>query len=85
MANRMDHPEIRNCFNEKAIISASKPLEIKIEPWFYNRKAVFPFMGNRTPLILKAEMPFGIQFIILESFRFVSKMLAGIGIAEFIH
>jgi hypothetical protein len=42
-------------------------------------------MGNRIPLILKAEMPFGIQFIILESFRFVSKMLAGIGIAEFIH
>jgi len=41
-------------------------------------------MGIRKPFILKAEMRNGIRFIVLESFRFVSKMIGGIGIAEFI-
>ena len=41
-------------------------------------------MGIRKPFILKAEMRNGIRFIVLESFRFVSKMIGGIGIAEFV-
>lgn len=47
-------------------------------------KAIFPIMGIHKPFILKPEMRNGIRFIVLESFRFVSKMLAGIGIAEFV-